>query len=122
MNIYHIEENSAIHVFYEKEREFVNAENKCLSIEVKFKEGYSYASPHDQARCKAYGDDRCDIYVFVNYHLSSHPDHADMDIVDSLICNIDGKEFSITPTPYPGLMYQDILSKSRVQEPPESQT
>jgi hypothetical protein len=39
-----------------------------------------------------------------------------MDIVDSLICNIDGKEFSITPTPYPGLMYQDILSKSRVQE------
>jgi hypothetical protein len=38
-----------------------------------------------------------------------------MDIVDSLICNIDGKEFSITPTPYPGLMYQDILSKSRVQ-------
>lgn len=50
------------------------------------------------------------------YHLTFHPDHADMDIVDSLICNIDGKEFSITPTPYPGLMYQDILSKSRVQE------
>jgi hypothetical protein len=39
-----------------------------------------------------------------------------MDIVDSLICNIDGKEFSITPTQYPGLMYQDILSKSKVQE------
>jgi hypothetical protein len=41
-----------------------------------------------------------------------------MDIVYSLICNIDGKEFSITPTPYPGLMYQDILSKSRVLERP----
>ena len=123
MNIYHIEENGAIHVFYEKEREFVNAEDKSLSIEVKYKEGYSYVSPHDQARCKAYGDDtnyyeddRCDIYAFVNYHLTSHPDQADMDIVDSLICNIDGKEFSITPTPYPGLMYQDILNKSKVQE------
>ena len=126
MNIYHIEENSAIHVFYEKEREFVNAENKCLSIEVKFKEGYSYVSPHDQARCKAYGDDttyyvddRCNIYAFVNYYLTSHPDHTDMDIVDSLICNIDGEEFSISSTPYPGLMYQDILS-TRVLEPPES--
>jgi hypothetical protein len=49
MNIYHIEENGAIHLFYQKEREFVNAENKSLSIEVKFKEGYSYLSPHDQA-------------------------------------------------------------------------
>lgn len=38
MNIYHIEENGAIHLFYEKEREFVNAENKSLSIEVMFKE------------------------------------------------------------------------------------
>ena len=55
MNIYHIEENGAIHVFYEKDREFVNAEDKSLSIEVKFKEGYSYVSPHFPSRPRRYG-------------------------------------------------------------------
>lgn len=122
MKMYRIEENGAMHIFYEKQREFADAAGRCLSIDVKFKRGYSYVSPHDQVCLKRdnnnaslYKEDKCSIYAFINNYLLSHPESAD--VVEELICNIDGIEFSVRPD-YSDLMYLDILTKSKVRERP----
>ena len=122
MDVYRIEENGAMHIYYEKQREFVDATGRCLSIDVKFKHGHSYVSPHDQISYKvykedvaSYGEDKCDIYAFVNYYLPSHPDAAN--VVEKLICKIEDIEFSITPN-YADLMYLEVLNKSKLQEAP----
>ena len=122
MDVYRLDENGAMHIYYEKQREFADAAGRCLSIDVKFKRGYSYVSPHDQVCLKRdndnaslYEENKCDIYAFINYYLPSHPEATD--VVEELICNIDGIEFTITPD-YSDLMYLDILTKSKVQERP----
>ena len=122
MDVYRLDENGAMHIYYEKQREFADAAGRCLSIDVKFKSGYSYVSPHDQVCLKRdndnaslYEENKCDIYAFINYYLPSHPEATD--VVEELICNIDGIEFTITPD-YSDLMYLDILTKSKVQERP----
>ena len=122
MRVHHIEENGAMHIFYEKKREFADAEGRHLSIDVKFKSGYSYVSPHDEVSSKvykedvaSYGEDKCDIYAFINYYLPSYPDATN--VVEKLICKIEGIEFSITPD-YAYLMYLDVLNRSKLQETP----
>ena len=122
MNVYRLDENGAMHIYYEKQREFADAEGRCLSIDVKFKSGYSYVSPHDQVCLKRdndnaslYEEDKCDIYAFINYYLPSHPDATN--VVEKLICKIENIEFSITPN-YAYLMYLDVLNRSKLQETP----
>ena len=122
MDVYRIDENGAMHIFYEKQREFADAEGRYLSIYVKFKSGHFYVSPHDQVclsrgndNASLYEEDKCSIYAFINDYLPSHPEATD--VVEELICNIDGIEFTITPD-YSDLMYLDILTKSKVQERP----
>lgn len=122
MRVRYIEENSAMHIFYEKKREFADAEGRHLSIDVKFKSGYSYVSPHDEVSSKvykedvaSYGEDKCDIYAFINYYLPSHPEATD--VVEELICKIGNNEFIITPD-YAYLMYLDVLNRSKLQETP----
>ena len=122
MRVRYIEENGAMHIYFEKQREFTDAEGRRLSIDVKFKHGYSYVSPHDQISSKvykedvaSYGKDKCDIYAFINYYLPSHPDATN--VVEKLICKIEGIEFSITPD-YAYLMYLDVLNRSKLQETP----
>ena len=122
MRVRYIEENCAMHIFYEKKREFADAEGRHLSIDVKFKHGHSYVSPHDQISSKvykedvaSYGEDKCDIYAFINYYLPSHPEATD--IVEELVCKIGNNEFIITPD-YADLMYLEVLNKSKLQEAP----
>lgn len=122
MKMYRIEENGAMHIFYEKQREFADAAGRCLSIDVKFKRGYSYVSPHDQVCLKGdndnaslYEENKCDIYAFINYYLPSQPEATD--VVEELICKIGNNEFIITPD-YADLMYLEVLNKSKLQEAP----
>ena len=118
MKMYRIEANGAMHVFYEKQREFSDAEGKCLKIDAKLRDGYTYVAPHRQVENKeatANGDDRCDIYAFVNYYQPKHPEHKD--VVESLICNFGGEEFTITPS-YSDVMYTEIFTKSKLKETP----
>ena len=122
MRVRYIEENGAMHIFYEKKRKFVDAAGRCLSIDVKCKHGHSYVSPHDQISSKvykedvaSYGEDKCDIYAFINYYLPSHPEATD--VVEELICKIGNNEFTVTPD-YAYLMYLDVLNRSKLQETP----
>ena len=122
MRVRYIEENGAMHIFYEKKREFADAEGRHLSIDVKFKSGYSYVSPHDEVSSKvykedvaSYGEDKCDIYAFINYYLPSYPEATD--VVEKLICKIGNNEFTVTPD-YADLMYLEVLNKSKLQETP----
>jgi hypothetical protein len=122
MKMYRIEENGAMHIFYEKQREFADAAGRCLSIDVKFKRGYSYVSPHDQVCLKGdndnaslYEENKCDIYAFINYYLPSQPEATD--VVEELICKIGNNEFIISPD-YADLMYLEVLNKSKLQEAP----
>ena len=122
MKMYRIEENGAMHIFYEKQREFADAAGRCLSIDVKFKRDYSYVSPHDQVCLKGdndnaslYEENKCDIYAFINYYLPSQSEATD--VVEELICKIGNNEFIITPD-YADLMYLEVLNKSKLQEAP----
>ena len=122
MRVHHIEENGAMHIFYEKHREFADDNGRCLKAGIKFKDGYTYTSPFDQVSSKVnnedislYGGNKCDIYEFVNHYIPQHPGHTD--VVESLICKIEGIEFSITPD-YAYLMYLEVLNKSKLQETP----